>query len=137
MRIPSAFCGLYGLRPSYERLPYAKALNSMEGQESISSVLGPLASTLSGVRAFTKAVIDARPWRKDPLAVRKEWSWREYALAEHGEGGRMCFAIMWDNGVVRPHPPVRRAMELTKKALEAAGHVGARRRRFASWRSGG
>ena len=109
----------------------------MEGQESISSVLGPLASTLSGVRAFTKAVIDARPWRKDPLAVRKEWSWREYALAEHGEGGRMCFAIMWDNGVVRPHPPVRRAMELTKKALEAAGHVGARRRRFASWRSGG
>ena len=58
-------------------------------------------------------------------------------LAEHGEGGRMCFAIMWDNGVVRPHPPVRRAMELTKKALEAAGHVGARRRRFASWRSGG
>ncbi|KAI0727609.1 general amidase [Fomitopsis betulina] len=123
VRIPSAFCGLYGLRPSYERLPYAKALNSMQGQESILSVLGPMAHTVSGVRAFTKAVIDARPWRKDPLAVRKEWSWREYALAEHGEGGRMCFAIMWDNGVVRPHPPVRRAMELTKKALEAAGHI--------------
>ncbi|KZT68822.1 amidase [Daedalea quercina L-15889] len=123
VRIPSAFCGLYGLRPSYGRLPYAKAVNVAEGQESISSVLGPMANNLSGVRVFTKAVIDAKPWRRDPLAVRKDWQWDEYALAEHGGGGRMCFAIMWDNGVVKPHPPVRRAMELTKKALEAAGHT--------------
>lgn len=124
VRIPSTFCGLYGLRPSYERLPYCNTVNSAEGQEAISSVLGPMANSLAAVRAFTKAIIDAKPWRKDPLAVRKEWSWKEYALSEHGEGGRMCFAIMWDNGIVKPHPPLVRAMKITKKALEAAGHVG-------------
>ncbi|KAI0932940.1 hypothetical protein AcW1_000094 [Taiwanofungus camphoratus] len=123
VRIPSTFCGLYGLRPSYERLPYCNTVNSAEGQEAISSVLGPMATSLAAVRAFTKAIIDAKPWRKDPLAVRKEWSWKEYALSEHGEGGRMCFAIMWDNGIVKPHPPLVRAMKITKKALEAAGHV--------------
>jgi amidase len=48
LRIPSAFCGLYTLRPSYERLPYYGAVNALEGQESISSVLGPMANTLSG-----------------------------------------------------------------------------------------
>ncbi|CDO71742.1 hypothetical protein BN946_scf184920.g26 [Trametes cinnabarina] len=124
VRIPSAFCGLYGLRPSYNRLPYYGAVNSMEGQESISSVLGPMTNSLAGVRAFTKAVIDAKPWRKDPVCLRKEWNEREYALGEHGgRGGKMCFAVMWDNGVVKPHPPVKRAMELTKAALEAAGHT--------------
>ena len=124
VRIPSAFCGLYTLRPSYERLPYCNAVNSQEGQESISSVLGPMANSLSAVKRFTKAVIDAKPWRRDPLVVRKPWSDREYALEEHGGGVGMCFAIMWDNGVVKPHPPLLRAMELTKKALEAAGHKG-------------
>jgi len=34
----------------------------------------------------------------------------------------LCFAILWDNQVVRPHPPLQRAMAMTKAALEAAGH---------------
>ena len=89
-------------------------------------MLGPMANSLEGVKVFTKAVVDARPWRKDPLCVRKEWSEREYALGDHGgRGGRMCFAVMWDNGVVKPHPPLVRAMEIAKRALEAAGHEGA------------
>ncbi|KAG6847006.1 hypothetical protein H0H93_010637, partial [Arthromyces matolae] len=122
LRIPSAFCGLYTLRPSYERLPYYGAVNALEGQESISSVLGPMANSMSGVKIFTKAIIDAKPWTKDPLVLRKEWSEKEYNLENHGGGKGMCFAMMWDNGVVKPHPPLLRAMEMTKAALEAAGH---------------
>ena len=83
-----------------------------------------MANSLSGVKVFTKAMIDAKPWLKDPLVIRKEWSQKEYELAEHGGGKKLCFAIMWDNGVVRPHPPLHRAMELTKSALEAEGHQG-------------
>ncbi|KAL0959790.1 hypothetical protein HGRIS_011476 [Hohenbuehelia grisea] len=122
VRIPSTFCSLYTLRPSYERLPYCGAVNSLEGQESISSVLGPMAQTINAVKLFTKAIIDAKPWRKDPMAIHKAWSEEEYALSEHGKGGKMCFAIMWDNGVVKPHPPLWRAMRMVKRALEAAGH---------------
>ncbi|KAH8101474.1 general amidase [Cristinia sonorae] len=122
VRIPSAFCGLYTLRPSYERLPYANAVNAQEGQESISSVLGPMANSMSAVKRFTKAVLDAKPWNRDPLVVRKPWSEREYALEEHGGGVGMCFAVMWDNGVVKPHPPIVRAMKIVKSALEDAGH---------------
>ncbi|KAJ7784426.1 general amidase [Mycena metata] len=122
LRIPAAFCGLYTLRPSYARLPYSGAMNALEGQESISSVLGPMANSLSGVKIFTKAILDAQPWLLDPLVMRKGWAEDEYRLIHHGEGGKLCFAIMWDNGVVKPHPPLHRAMVLTKKALEAVGH---------------
>lgn len=122
VRIPSAFCGLYALRPSYERLPYHGAANSMEGQESISSVLGPMTHSMFGVKLFTQAIIAAKPWLKDPLVLRKEWSEKEYNLVEHGGGKSLCFGILWDNGVVRPHPPLQRALAMTKAALEADGH---------------
>ncbi|KLO17536.1 general amidase [Schizopora paradoxa] len=123
VRIPSTFCGIYTLRPSYERLPYSGALNALEGQESISSVLGPMTNSIEAVKLFTKSIIDAKPWLKDPLVIKKPWSEDEYNLVDHGgRGGQLCFAIMWDNEVVRPFPPMKRAMDMTKAALEAAGH---------------
>ncbi|KZT57365.1 general amidase [Calocera cornea HHB12733] len=123
IRNPAAVNGLYGLRPSYDRIPYEGAVNSGQGQEAISSVLGPMTRHVSGLKAFTKAVLDAKPWTRDPYCVRKPWDEASYALAEHGRGEKLCFAIMWDDGIVRPLPPVRRALQRAKAALEAAGHT--------------
>ncbi|PCH43375.1 general amidase [Wolfiporia cocos MD-104 SS10] len=123
VRIPALFNGIYGLRPSYGRVPYEGAVNSMVGQDSIPSVLGPLSNSISGIKAFMQAVISRKPWEKDPLAVRKKWDEEAYALSEHGGGGKLCFAIMWDDRIVVPHPPIIRALEMTKAALLAAGHA--------------
>ncbi|KAJ7337565.1 general amidase [Mycena albidolilacea] len=122
IRIPAGFCGVYGFRPSYNRIPYAGCVNTLDGVDSILSVLGPLCNTLDGTKTFFKAVLSKEPWLKDPLVVCKRWSEEEYNLIDHGNGGKLCFAIMWDNGIVAPHPPVRRGLELTKAALLAAGH---------------
>ena len=116
--------GTYGFRPSYGRLPYAGGVNSMEGQDSLLSVLGPLSNSLNGIKTLVKAVSDAKPWLRDPLARRKKWDEEGYALAEHGGGQNLCFGILWDDGYVVPHPPVLRALEMTKAALLAAGHKG-------------
>ena len=69
--------------------------------------------------------MNSTPWDRDPLVVRKPWDERAYTLEDHGcRGGRLCFAIMWDNGIIKPSPPVSRALEMTKSALERAGHKG-------------
>ena len=124
VRIPAAFNGLFGLRPSYNRVPYQGAVNSLEGQDSLPSVLGPLSPTLSGVKTFMKAVIGAKPWLKDPLAIRKPWDESEYQLSEHGGGKKLVFGLLWNDGVTVPHPPIIRGLEIVKKALLAAGHEG-------------
>ncbi|WWD21777.1 hypothetical protein CI109_106264 [Kwoniella shandongensis] len=122
VRIPAAYQGLYGLRGSYARIPYSKATNSSEGQEIVRSVLGPLTVSIDGLKLFYKSVLDARPWNLDPWTPRMPWSEERYNLSEHGEGNKLCFAIMWDDGVCIPAPPYKRALEETKKALLAAGH---------------
>ncbi|EJT96853.1 general amidase [Dacryopinax primogenitus] len=122
VRIPSGLNGLFGLRPSFNRFPYQGAVNSGYGQEAVPSVLGPITSSVSGLKAFTKAVLSQEPWLYDPLCVRKPWDEEAYRLKEHGEGKKMCFGFMWDDGVVLPTPPVKRALEIAKAALEAAGH---------------
>jgi len=81
-----------------------------------------MANSLEACKIFAKVVIDARPWELDPLCLRKPWDQEAYELRDHGGGREMCFAVMWDNDVVKPHPPVRRALEMAKKAVESAGH---------------
>lgn len=44
--------------------------------------------------------------------------WRDITLPE-----KLCFGILVDDGVVKPLPPVQRALADTRKALEAAGHT--------------
>jgi len=94
----------------------------MEGQDSLPSVFGPISTSIFGVKTFMKAVIDAKPWRKDPLALRKAWDQEGYELIEHGGGRELVFGILWDDGNVVPHPPVIRALEIVRNALITAGH---------------
>ncbi|KAI0757030.1 general amidase [Daedaleopsis nitida] len=123
IRIPSHFCGLYGLKPSSHRLPSYGIVNSLDGQESVPTALGPLSSSLSGVTTLFRSILDLEPWRYCPNTIPKPWSQHDYALKTGDRVERLCLGIMWDEGSVKPHPPILRALSMTKKALEAAGHT--------------
>lgn len=73
IRVPSAFNFLYGLRPSHGRLPYAKLANSMEGQETVHSVCGPLTHSVADMRLFVQSVLAEEPWKYDSKVIPLPW----------------------------------------------------------------
>lgn len=122
VRIPAHMCGIYALRPSYHRFPYQGALNSNAGQESVASVLGPMSNSLNGLKIFAKAILQGRPWDRDPLVPRLPWNQAAYELEEHGGGGKLSFGIIMHDGHTLPHPPILRALGIVRTVLENAGH---------------
>ena len=62
IRIPAAFNGLYGIRPCHGRLPYAGMANSMAGQETIHSVVGPLGHSAGGEFQLRSKLLERWLW---------------------------------------------------------------------------
>ncbi|KIX10670.1 uncharacterized protein Z518_01754 [Rhinocladiella mackenziei CBS 650.93] len=127
IRIPAAFNGLYGIRPTSGRLPYEGMANSMDGQNSILSVVGPLATTARAVRLLTKSILSQNPWLNDPLVVDMPWrDAQEQAIYDIVKSSsskeRLSFAVLKSDGIVNPQPPVARAISTVTEALSRAGH---------------
>lgn len=125
IRIPAAFNGLYGIRPSSGRLPYEGMANSMDGQNSILSVVGPLATSVGALKLVIKSLLATEPWLHDPLVAEIPWrdDQEQYILdLAKGAKGQLAFGIMRDDGTVRPQPPVKRALDIIVKTIEKLGH---------------
>ena len=123
IRIPAAFNGLYGLRPSSGRMPYEGVANSMDGQNTILSVIGPLSTTLSGLRLAMKSVLSQTPWLYDPLVHELPWRAEQEGLPRDTlNKPQLCFAVMRDDKIITPYPPVNRALSIAVESLEKQGH---------------
>ncbi|KAF2726160.1 amidase [Polychaeton citri CBS 116435] len=124
IRIPAAFNGLYGLRPSAGRLPYYGMANSMDGQNSVLSVVGPLATSADALRLVTTALLSTQPWLHDPLVLEIPWRQSVEDETKHAfqTPGGMAFGVMRDDGQAIPHPPVARAINMVVDALSKLGH---------------
>lgn len=128
VRIPAAFNGLYGLRPSGGRLPYEGMANPMDGQNSVVSVVGPMAHSVATLRLLVKAILSQEPWLHDPLV--HEIPWRndqereilDLISSSRSGAPKLAFGIMEHDGVVTPQPPVQRAINIVTKSLERIGH---------------
>jgi amidase len=117
IRIPAAFNGIYGIRPSTGRLPYEGMANSMDGQNSVLSVVGPLGSSVGALRLVTKALLQTKPWLHDPLVHEIPWREEQEKLPK-----KLAFGVIKHDGAVGCSPPVRRAVDTIVEKLEKAGH---------------
>lgn len=48
--------------------------------------------------------------------------WKKSIAEGDGQSERLSLAILWDDGVVAPHPPIVAALKEAEAALVAAGH---------------
>lgn len=128
IRSPAANNGVYGLRPTSYRLPTGGMQHTMGGSEHIVGVVGPLSTTLGGIKLFMKTLIDAKPWLSEPSLV--PFPWRD-SLDHLGSSGRakLKIGVLWDDGVVKPHPPVLRALRGTVDKLKGVAEI-----EFVDWK---
>jgi amidase len=117
IRHPCSFTGLYGLRPSHGRVSYQKVANTFLGQEAVRSCAGPMCRSPADIRLFMSSLAAQKPWLSDIQSVPVPWREDEELLPK-----KLCFGFGMGDGRVTPTPPLRRAMEITKKALIDAGH---------------
>ena len=123
IRIPAAFNGLYGLRPSTGRLPYEGMANSMDGQNTVLSVVGPLSHSVASLRLLVKSLLSQEPWLHDPLC--NEIPWRqdqEKQALDLISSSKLAFGILKHDGTITPHPPVQRALDMVVETLKKLGH---------------
>lgn len=125
IRIPSSFCGLYGLKPSFSRLPTYGARSGIPGNEFIFSVNGPMAVDIDDLETYCEALLSPHaglepPWRRDPKCIPLPW---RPEMCEEISGKKLKLGIMPPHdGVVHAHPPVAGALELVRAACQSAGH---------------
>ncbi|KAJ2993723.1 hypothetical protein NUW58_g75 [Xylaria curta] len=116
IRVPAAHCGIYGLKPSDQRLPLSGAAGHMFGKETILATNGPMSTDRDSLSLFMKVVLDAQPWRLEPAL--KVAPWIPYRFTRP-----LKIAVQWTDCVVQPHPPMIRALREVSEACKASGHT--------------
>lgn len=114
IRWPASVQGLYGHRPTCGRTPLRGLHHFMYGAEAIPASIGPMARSLESAILMTRLVIESEPWKKDPAVHGIKWN------DEPLKGVTMLrIGILESDGIVTPHPPVKRAIhEVTTKLKE-------------------
>lgn len=74
-----------------------------------------MAKTLEEIVLYSKTIIDQQPWLHDPKCLPIPWRAVEPKR-------KLKLAVMWNDGLVTPTPPVARALRETVEKLKAAGH---------------
>ncbi|MCJ1453633.1 hypothetical protein MMC28_003980 [Mycoblastus sanguinarius] len=91
------------------------------------AVIGPLSPYLDSIELSMKAILELRPWRDDIEVIELPWRNKSIQSIRERSGkrvvqGSLTFGVMHWDGLVRPHPPVQRAVDLVVDALKEQGH---------------
>lgn len=117
IRGPAAFSGCHGLRPTSKRIALLGGLSGGAGQESVMAVQGPMTRSIEDIDYYMKNYInEGKPWLMDQNALRMPW--REVAQPDLKD---ITIAVLYDDGICKPTPPMARGLKETADKLEAAG----------------
>ncbi|OIW30790.1 amidase [Coniochaeta ligniaria NRRL 30616] len=126
VRIPAGFCGTFSLKPTPERLSYKDCANTAPGQYTCRSTIGLMGTSLDGVDLGLRALLSTQPWIKDPAVVPipyRQDIYDAYLARGSAAGAKpLKIGVVWNDGMVEPHPPVQRGLKLLAEAVKNAGH---------------
>lgn len=116
IRSPAAVTGVFGIKPTLDRLPTTGQYGVLKGQEGIRSVPGPLARSTEDLWLFLSALDPARMSALDPRVPPLPW------VDPVGvEVPRLRVGYYAHDGVLAPSAAVERAVETAAGALDKLG----------------
>ncbi|KAK5561521.1 hypothetical protein LTR46_000326 [Exophiala xenobiotica] len=110
--------GSGSLKPSKERMPGRGVSVPRSGSESVNAGLGPLAKSVDGLELWLKAQLASEPWNESPGCLPMRWN----GVEAQRPTKKLKVAVIWDDGIIRPTPPVTRAIQMVVDSLTNAGH---------------
>ncbi|KAL2808273.1 amidase signature domain-containing protein [Aspergillus granulosus] len=121
IRIPALCCGVYGFKPTIDRIPWGGQVAglAMEGLPGLRPAAGPLAHSLSDINLFMSTVLRAEPWKYDVTASPVPW---QDLVDTTNPQHVLTIGLLPEDPHFPLHPPVRRALDSAIKALSKAGH---------------
>lgn len=98
--------------------------NSMEGQETVHSVCGPLTHSISDMKLFVTSVLQQQPWMYDSKVIPMPWRQAEEdAIKSKLSSGGLTLGFYSSDGNVLPHPPIVRGVDTVVETLQKNGHT--------------
>ncbi|KAJ5543310.1 hypothetical protein N7535_005738 [Penicillium sp. DV-2018c] len=122
IRIPALCCGVYGFKPTSQRIPYGGQVNgNVQGIPGITPVAGPIAHSIEDLSLLVRTVIGTgQAWEYDAGVVPVPW---QSVPAGNNDNNRiLTIGVMVEDEHFPLHPPVKRALDKAVEALTKAGH---------------
>jgi amidase len=118
IRIPAMCNGLYGIKPSAQRVPYVgQQGGAREGSSSIGlpASAGPIAVSMRDCELLLQVISNSSPWERDPAVAYGHWD-------EQGNIAKSpLLGVIRRDGVIDPLPPINAILEESVQALRRAG----------------
>lgn len=119
VRVPAANNGVYGFKPTTRLLPLGGMKCATLGMETVIPTYGPLARSRETINLFMDVMLKSDLWRYDPSVVPRKWTPFEFGGGQSKKPLKV--AVLWHDGVVKPHPPTTRALREVAEACKKAG----------------
>lgn len=113
VRGPSAFCGIYGYKPTSYILPMKNFLAAPFSAElNILCSTGPMCRSLRDTDLFMKLVLSQKPYLQDPRVIPIPWTGLQTPVSK-----KLRVGIISNDEFIDPQPPVKRAIAWARQAL--------------------
>ncbi|THH27472.1 hypothetical protein EUX98_g6717 [Antrodiella citrinella] len=113
IRIPTSYCGLYGLKFSFGRASAVGARSTLPGFETIQAVTGPLARSVEDIELAARLVVGKSGSGYHPAPI----PYRQIEMP-----AKLKFGYYTSDNFIKASPACQRAVLESVEALREAGH---------------